>query len=69
VGTPNQGGDRRGGGRGGQAKGVELYGSVSNLLNETNYTRFAGVLTSRLFGMPTAAASARQFEFGTRLFF
>ncbi len=69
-GGPGGGGGRGGGGRGGpRAKGVEVYANVSNLFNETNYTRFAGVLTSPLFGMPTAAASARQFEFGTRVFF
>lgn len=76
LGTPpDQGGGPGGGGRGSQggggprAKGVELYASVSNLFNETNYTRFAGVMTSPLFGMPTGAAPARQFEFGTRVFF
>lgn len=62
-------GGRGGGGGGRQAKGLELYGRISNLFNDTNYTRFAGVLTSPLFGMPTAAASARQIEFGTRVFF
>ncbi len=72
TGRGGQGGDaRRGGpGRGGsRGKGAELYANVSNLFNEVNYTRFSGVQTSPLFGMPTAAASARQFEFGTRVFF
>lgn len=67
-----RGGDRgpgRGGSGGQRAKGVELYANVSNLFNDVNYTRFAGVLTSPLFGLPTAAAPARQFEFGTRVRF
>ncbi len=61
------GGEGRGGGRG--QKGVEIYAQVWNLLNETNFTRFAGVQTSPLFGQPTAAAAARRFDFGTRIFF
>lgn len=65
-GDSGRGGPGRGGSRG---KGAELYANVSNLFNEVNYTRFSGVMTSPLFGMPTAAASARQFEFGTRVFF
>ena len=67
-----EGGERGGrGGRGGrgQQRGVELYAEAWNLFNETNYTRFAGVLTSPLFGRPTAAAPARRFNFGTRVFF
>ncbi len=68
-GRGGRGGDRggRGGGRG--QKGVELYAQVWNLLNETNFTRFAGVLTSPYYGQPTAAAAARRFDFGTRIFF
>jgi outer membrane receptor for ferrienterochelin and colicin len=76
LGTPqdtgggrDRGGRGRQGGGGPRAKGVELYASVSNLFNETNYTRFAGVMTSPLFGQPTGAAPARQFEFGTRVLF
>ncbi|HTV02980.1 MAG TPA: carboxypeptidase regulatory-like domain-containing protein [Luteitalea sp.] len=72
-------GDGRGG-RGGGAtdtgrpsraarRGVELYAQVWNLLNEVNFTRFAGVLTSPLYGQATAAAPARRFDFGTRVFF
>jgi len=70
---PGRGGPdaaQRGPGQGAaRFKGAELYANVSNLFNEVNYTRFSGVLTSPLFGMPTAAAPARQFEFGTRVFF
>lgn len=55
--------------RRGQERGMELYAQVWNLLNETNYTRFAGVMTSPLFGQATAAAPARRFDFGTRIFF
>lgn len=57
----------RGGGRG--EKGVEIYAQVWNLLNETNFTRFSGVLTSPYYGQATAAAGARRFDFGTRIFF
>jgi hypothetical protein len=56
-------GDGRGGG------GGEIYAQVWNLLNETNFTRFAGVLTSPFYGQATAAAPARRFDFGTRVFF
>lgn len=65
---PGQGGrGPRGGGQ--QARGAEVYGNISNLFNETNFTSFAGVRTSPLFGLPTGAASARRFEIGTRVFF
>lgn len=62
-------GGRGGGGRGGQQKGVELFAEVWNAFNDVNYTRFAGVLTSPLYGQPTAAAPARRFNFGTRVVF
>jgi hypothetical protein len=39
------------------------------VLNETNFTRFSGVMTSPYFLQPTAAAAARRFDFGTRVFF
>lgn len=71
----------QGGGQGGQGggsrgprpraprRGIELYAQVWNLLNETNFTRFAGVQTSPFYGQATAAAPARRFDFGTRIFF
>lgn len=55
--------------RGQNPRGMELYGRVTNLFNETNFTRFAGVLTSPFFGQPIAAGPARRFELGTRVFF
>jgi hypothetical protein len=62
---------RDGGGRGGgdARRSVELYAEAWNVLNETNFTRFAGVLTSPLFLQPTAAGPARRFNFGTRVTF
>jgi outer membrane receptor for ferrienterochelin and colicin len=60
---------RRGDGGGAVPRGMELYARVSNLFNETNYTRYAGVLTSPFFGQPIAASSPRRLEIGTRVFF
>ena len=48
---------------------TEIHAQVWNLLNETNFTRFAGVLTSPLYGSATSAAPARRFDFGIRTFF
>jgi hypothetical protein len=50
-------------------RGVEFYAQAWNVLNETNFTRFSGVMTSPYFLQPTAAAAARRFDFGTRVFF
>jgi len=50
-------------------KGVEFYAQAWNVLNETNFTRYSGVMTSPFFMQPTAAAPARRFDFGTRVFF
>jgi hypothetical protein len=69
-----------GGGAGGRAtdgvaapkaspKGVEFYAQAWNILNETNFARFSGVMTSPYYLQPTAAAPARRFDFGTRVFF
>ena len=65
-GGPAPGGRGR---RGANAKGVEIYAQVTNLFNETNFTRFSGVLTSPFFGRPVAAGPPRRFDFGTRVFF
>jgi len=51
------------------ARGVEFYAQAWNILNETNFTRFSGVQTSPFYLQPTAAAAARRFDFGTRVFF
>ncbi len=59
-----------GGGAGAKTpRGVEFYAQAWNILNETNFTRFSGVMTSPYFMRPTAAAPARRFDFGTRVFF
>ena len=50
-------------------RGVEFYAQAWNVFNDVNYTRFAGVMTSPFFLQPTAAAPARRFDFGTRVFF
>jgi len=50
-------------------RGLELYARVTNLFNETNYTRFTGVLSSPFFGQPTGASAPRRFDVGARLFF
>jgi hypothetical protein len=50
-------------------KGVEFYAQAWNVLNETNFNRYSGVMTSPFFLQPTAAAPARRFDFGTRVFF
>ena len=66
-------GGRGRGGRGGEARGrdaagAEIYAQVSNLLNTTNFVRYSGVMTSPLFGQPTAALPGRRMELGLRLF-
>jgi hypothetical protein len=48
---------------------TELYVRASNVLNTVNPVRFSGVLTSPLFGQPTAARDARRFEVGARVMF
>jgi hypothetical protein len=50
-------------------RGVEFYAQAWNVLNEANFTRFSGVMTSPYYLQPTAAAPARRFDFGTRVFF
>ena len=50
-------------------RGIEFYAQAWNVLNETNFTRFSGVMTSPYYLQPTAAAPARRFDFGTRVFF
>jgi hypothetical protein len=61
--------ESRDGRRGTNARGVEIYGNIWNVFNDTNFTRFAGVRTSPFFGQAIAAAQARRFELGTRIFF
>lgn len=66
--------ERDGGGRsrndgGAGERGAEIYTQITNLFNTTNFSRYSGVLTSRYFGLPTAAQSGRRMELGLRIFF
>ncbi len=68
-----------GGGRGGRneggsgsasgERGAEIYTQITNLFNTTNFSQYSGVLTSRYFGLPTAAQPGRRLELGLRVFF
>ena len=46
--------------------GIQL--TVTNLLNQTNYSKFDGNLTSPLFGKPISSYSARRIELGFTVF-
>jgi hypothetical protein len=46
-----------------------FYIQATNLFNRFNPTNFVGVMTSPFFGLPTAAAPARQIETGIRFSF
>jgi len=60
-----------GGGPGNQnAKAtLELFVDASNVLNNVNYTRYSGVMSSSLFGQPLASQAARRVEVGMRVGF
>ncbi|MGH9160333.1 MAG: hypothetical protein ACRD2X_10155, partial [Vicinamibacteraceae bacterium] len=58
-----------GGGTKAGRRGLELYVDVQNVFNTTNFTSYSGVMASPYFGHPTAAASGRRMELGTRVFF
>jgi Carboxypeptidase regulatory-like domain len=70
-----QGGGRpRGGGGGGpqQRNGrytLEFFAQAENVLNRVNFTNYAGTMTSRLFGQPTAASQARRVQVGANFRF
>jgi hypothetical protein len=69
-----QGGGRRRGGGGGRqpATGrftLEFFAQAENVLNRVNFTNYAGTMTSRLFGQPTAAAQARRVQIGANFRF
>jgi len=70
-----QGGARGGGGGGGgfqQGTGrftLELFAQADNVLNRVNFTNYAGTMTSRLFGQPTAASQARRVQVGLQFRF
>ena len=49
-----------------QAKVLNFSASVYNVMNHANFTNYIGTLTSTRFGQPSAANSARQWQFGAR---
>ena len=63
-----QGGPRGGGGGGFQQNAgrftLEFFAQADNVLNRVNFTSYAGTMTSRLFGQPTAASQARRVQLG-----
>jgi hypothetical protein len=48
---------------------VEFFAQADNVLNRVNFTNYAGTMTSRLFGQPTAASQARRVQVGMQLRF
>jgi hypothetical protein len=48
---------------------LEFFAQADNVLNRVNFTNYAGTMTSRLFGQPTAAAQARRVQVGMQLRF
>jgi hypothetical protein len=66
-----QGGGRGGGGfqQGGGRFNLELFAQADNVLNRVNFTSYAGTMTSRLFGQPTAASQARRVQVGLQFRF
>jgi len=48
---------------------LEFFAQADNVLNRVNFTSYAGTMTSRLFGQPTAASQARRVQVGAQLRF
>ena len=48
---------------------LEFFAQADNVLNRVNFTSYAGTMTSRLFGQPTAASPARRVQLGMQLRF
>ncbi len=48
---------------------LEFFAQADNVLNRVNFTNYAGTMTSRLFGQPTAASQARRVQVGCQLRF
>ena len=42
----------------------EIFAEADNVLNRVNFTNYAGTMTSRLFGQPTASLQARRVQVG-----
>jgi len=73
-GGPRGGGGGGGGGRAGAppANGrftLEFFAQAENVLNRVNFTSYAGTMTSRLFGQPTASSQARRVQIGANFRF
>jgi len=60
--------DRATGGAGAGGN-IEFFAQADNVLNRVNFTSYAGTMTSRLFGQPTAASQARRVQVGCQLRF
>ena len=77
MGGPGGGGGRGGGGGGfggpmaggDRAMRLEVYLQTFNVFNQVNYSNFGAVITSPVFGEPTAALAARRLEMGMRVGF
>lgn len=48
---------------------LEIFTQITNVTNTVNYQNYSGVMTSRFFGQPNAAAEARRIEIGMRVGF
>jgi len=48
---------------------LEFFAQADNVLNRVNFTNYAGTMTSRLFGQPTAASQARRVQIGAQFRF
>ena len=48
---------------------LEFFAQADNILNRVNFTNYAGTMTSRLFGQPTAASQARRVQLGAQFRF
>jgi hypothetical protein len=61
LGGPMSGGDR--------AMRLEIYLQTFNVFNQVNFSNYGSVITSPVFGQPTAAMPARRLELGFRVGF
>jgi hypothetical protein len=61
--------DRAAAGTAAAGGNVEFFAQADNVLNRVNFTNYAGTMTSRLFGQPTAASQARRVQIGCQLRF
>ncbi|MGI8671124.1 MAG: TonB-dependent receptor plug domain-containing protein, partial [Luteitalea sp.] len=57
------------GGSNNQAVRLELYAQTFNIFNQVNYINYGSVLSSPVFGLPTAALPGRRMEVGMRVGF